>query len=74
MSSVPIEQRLSTLEQAVEQLQRQVGRGADPMRRWWVEGAGRFKGDPVFDEIVQLGKRYRDSLRPARRKAKRARS
>jgi hypothetical protein len=31
------------------------------MRRWGVEDAGRFRADPVFDEIARLGKKYRDS-------------
>ncbi len=73
LSSVRIEDRLRALEQTVERLQSQV-RAADPMRRWWVEDAGRFKGDPVFDEIVRLGRKYRESLRPPRRNANRGRS
>ena len=73
MSSLQLEERLQALERAVERLESQV-RSADPMRRWWAEDAGRFKSDPVFDEIVRLGRKYRQSLRPSRRKAKRGRS
>ena len=73
VSSVGIEDRLRALEQAVERLQSQV-RAADPMRRWWTEDAGRFKGDPIFDKMVRLGKKYRESLRPPRRNVNRGRS
>ena len=33
---------------------------------------GRFANDPVFEEIVRLGRKYRESLRPRSKKAKRA--
>jgi hypothetical protein len=31
---------------------------------WWERIAGRFENDPAFDEIVRLGREYRESLRP----------
>jgi hypothetical protein len=31
---------------------------------WWERVAGRFENDPTFDEIVRLGREYRESLRP----------
>jgi hypothetical protein len=37
-----------------------------PSRKWWVDSAGRFANDPVFDEIVRLGQQYRRSLKPVR--------
>jgi hypothetical protein len=39
-------------------------------RHWWRDDAGRFADDPVFDEIVRLGRQYRESLHPDRRKKK----
>ena len=65
MSVAEIEQRIATLERKVEQL---VERHEPRPRRWWVDDAGRFKDDPVFDEIVRLGRQYRDSLRPKKRR------
>ncbi len=35
---------------------------------WWVANSGRFQDDPVFAEIVRLGREYRESLRPGRKK------
>jgi hypothetical protein len=67
MTTAEMEQRLLNLEQAVEQLRTHVSRSSDPRRRWWLEDAGRFANDPVFDEIVRLGKEYRQSLKPGRR-------
>ena len=40
---------------------------------WWHDHAGRFENDPVFDEIVRLGREARKSSR-ANLKKKRARS
>ncbi len=64
MTAAQLEQRLLSLEKRVEDLQAQLTRRADPMRAWWKEDAGRFAGDPVFEEIVKLGRAYRRSQRP----------
>jgi len=57
-----LEQRIAQLELDVSQLKVQsVDCSKEP---WWVQIAGRFENDPVFDEIVRLGKEYRESLRP----------
>lgn len=69
MSIADIERRLSTLEQTVEQLKSSTHQGA-ASRRWWVEDAGRFADDPLFDEIVRRGETYRQSLRPKPGKGK----
>jgi hypothetical protein len=41
--------------------------------RWWHDAAGRFENDPVFDEIVRLGRETRNP-RTQRSRGKRARS
>jgi hypothetical protein len=41
--------------------------------RWWHDHAGRFENDPVFDEIVRLGRATRTPSK-RRAKGKRARS
>jgi len=74
MSMTEFARRLTALEKAVDELRAQLARNASPKRRWWVEGAGRFANDPVFDEIVKLGRKYRESLRPKSRKTRRDRS
>lgn len=77
MSNKELETRIIALERTVADLVRRLGENGsqraediDPKTqpRWWVEGAGRFKDDPVFDEIVRLGREYRESLRPGAKK------
>ena len=70
MSNTQLAKRLTALERAVSELRARLDQGTGQTSRWWVETAGRFANDPVFDEIVALGKKYRESLRP---KAKRPR-
>ena len=67
-----IEKRLLALEKTVQRLKR--GRKSPGSRRWWVDDAGRFAGDRVFDEIVRLGREYREAQRPKNGGAKRGHS
>jgi hypothetical protein len=83
MTFKELESRLLTLEAAVKELQQQVqGRnGAAPpsdvnasqQRHWWRDDAGRFADDPVFDEMVRLGRAYWESQRPSRQQKKQVR-
>jgi hypothetical protein len=58
-----LERRVAALEKAVSAMA-QEGRSDGGTQRWWAENAGRFANDPIFEEIVRLGKEYRESLRP----------
>lgn len=69
VTTAELTKRLMTLERTVEKLKAQMVRPSGSDRRWWMEDAGRFANDPVFEEIVRLGQQYRESLRPAARKA-----
>jgi hypothetical protein len=60
---------LQELQARVAQLEDQVSRLAAERRPrnaqpWWERIAGRFENDPIFDEIVQLGREYRQSQQP----------
>ncbi|WP_206107729.1 hypothetical protein [Paludisphaera rhizosphaerae] len=66
MSSVPIEDRLAALERDMARLKAQVARDDRP---WWDAVAGTFADDPIYDQIVQLGREYRESLRTKRPRA-----
>jgi hypothetical protein len=68
MTVAQLEKRVEALEKTVEELRGMVVNGGQ-QRHWWREDAGRFANDPVFDEIVRLGREYRDSL-PADRPKK----
>ena len=67
-----IETRVAILEVEVERLRAKVdanGPGAGP---WWERIVGTFADDPVYDQAMQLGRRYRESLRPKAPKGRKA--
>jgi hypothetical protein len=67
MTLKELERQLLALEESVALLWAKVDKDNDP-HPWWQKTAGAFKNDPVFEEIVRLGKEYRESLRPGRKK------
>lgn len=77
MSPQELEIRLGKLEKAVAELQQRLplsGNGSmDPKTQphWWIAQAGKYKDDPDFDEVVRLGRKYRDSQNPYLKKKKR---
>lgn len=70
MTTAELAKRVEALERVVAELQLRVNGAPDPTRPWWRLDAGRFKDDPVFEEIIRLGREYRESLRPKPRKRK----
>jgi hypothetical protein len=56
-----IEERLSAVEQELAELKRSIAaRSQEPS---WIERiAGTFKDDPDFEEIVRLGREFRNSV------------
>ena len=72
MTKKELENRVAELEKTIAELEAQPANGKKEKRAWWHEDAGRFANDPVFDEIVRLGKEYRDSLHPDYKKRKKA--
>jgi hypothetical protein len=59
-----LERRIRRLEQIVEQLRSERAKS----EKWWIDQAGSFANDPVYQEIVRLGRKYRRSLRPKHKK------
>jgi hypothetical protein len=60
-----LEQRVEQLEKELAQLKQQV----QPIPRqsekpWWEKIVGVFENDPDFEEAVELGREYRQSLKP----------
>jgi hypothetical protein len=65
MTLAELEARVAGLEQEVERLRRKVeGKPPAEHLRSWFRDSGRFANDSDFDEIVRLGREYRESLRP----------
>jgi hypothetical protein len=74
MSAKELEKRIEALEHEVQELKRQLKKESDEKAPWYIKNAGMFKDDPVFDEIVERGRQYRESLRPKSRNRKSTKS
>ena len=66
MAGSNMQQRLSNLEDEVAKLKVQisVNQPAVPIKAWWHTIAGTFANDPAHAEAMELGRKYRKSLRP----------
>jgi hypothetical protein len=58
-----LEERLAYLEAEVAKLKSKAENDAAPIP-WWEKIAGTFADNPDYDEAMQLGREYRESLRP----------
>jgi hypothetical protein len=55
-----LEKRVERLEKISSELLTTPKRNA----KWWLSEAGAFSDDPGYEEIVRLGRKYRQSLKP----------
>ena len=65
-----LEQRLEALEAEVASLKKQNGTKQANDRPWWEKIYGTFANDPMYEEAMRLGRKYRESTRPKPRKKK----
>jgi hypothetical protein len=63
MSQATIEERVTRLEQLVDQLLEGKPAGTQPSRDDWQKTFGMFAGDPVMKEIIEAGRRIREEDR-----------
>ena len=63
MSQATIEERVTRLEQLMDQLLRTRPRSLQPGRDEWLGTFGMFAGDPVMKEIIDAGRRIREEDR-----------
>lgn len=72
MTMAELERRMAAIEERVRLLQDELTRRGEPIDksdpRWVLANAGRFAGDPDFAEIVRLGREWRESQRPGRKR------
>ena len=68
-----LRRRVDALDAEVAKLKRLVGaNGSTGSGPWWRELAGKYEGDPVFEEIVKEGQKWRAAQRrkPGGRRAR----
>jgi hypothetical protein len=63
VSSSSLEQRVADLEAEVATLKRKLEK-LDRTTPWWEQIAGTFENDPIYEQAMRLGRKYRQSLRP----------
>ncbi len=64
MSTAPsVEDRLSALERKMEEMQQKLERQRKE-ENWIEKITGSFEGDPDFEEIIRLGREFRQSQPP----------
>lgn len=66
MTLSALEKRIAALEEELAALRRKV-EAAGTSIPWWERIAGTFAHDPVYEEAMKLGRKYRESLRPSKR-------
>ncbi len=65
MANVTIEERLTALEAEVQRLkQERTATESQTEVPWWKRIVGVYKDGPELLEAMQLGREYRESLRP----------
>lgn len=67
-----LEDRVANLEQELAQLKAQIVSGKEHPHPWVDRLKGAFKGNKKFLQAMELGRQYRESLRPkpGKKKAK----
>jgi hypothetical protein len=59
-----LEERVAYLEAEVERLKNKV-ESSESSQPWWEQIIGSFADNQAYDQAMQLGHDYRDSLRPS---------
>lgn len=61
MSSPELEKRVSILESELTQIKSLLETSINPNKPWWEEISGKFSNSSIFDQVVELGREYRES-------------
>jgi len=77
MATTTLADRVAALEVEVARLRTALEQRTPSSVPWTKQIAGTFEGDPLYDEAMRLGRKYRESTRPKpskRRKRENGRS
>ena len=67
-ATVRLEERVTVLEQELQKMKAELKAVRKASQQpWWERLAGRFKNDPLFDELMKAGQAYRRFLTPRAR-------
>lgn len=64
MAAPSLEERVAVSDVTQEAAEVSTQDRTQDERPWWEQVGGTFQNDPVFEEVVRLGREYRESLRP----------
>ena len=70
MSTGEVKKRLTELEAEVARLRAEIEARGLAGKPWWEQISGTFADDPIYDEAMLLGRKYRKSLRARSSKPK----
>lgn len=67
-----LEKQISALTDELAQMKQQLanGKSIETEMPWWEKHWGIFDNDPDYEKAMELGRQYRESLRPKPRKPK----
>lgn len=68
--SITLEERVAILEAEITLIKNKVESPTAPVTPWWEKITGTFADSPDYDKAMQLGKKYRESLRKASTKSR----
>jgi hypothetical protein len=69
MTLSALERRIAALEAELAAIRQKI-EAAGNSPPWWERIAGSFAHDPVYEEAMKLGRKYRESRRPKKARAK----
>lgn len=59
-----LEKRIESLEKEIKEVRQQFGNSPSSALPWWEQRWGTFDNDPDYEKAMELGRKYRESLRP----------
>lgn len=63
MTTTELENRIVSLEKELGLLKSKFEKIEKEKEPWWKKRTGSFANDPIYEEVVRLGREYRESQR-----------